>query len=116
MTGGASGLGKATAARLAREGAKVAIFDLPTSKGEDTAKEIGDSCIFTPGNVTSEDDVKSALNTIKQKYDRLDVAVNCAGIGVAFKVYNFNKDLPHSLEDFTKVIMVSVVNTGSVRA
>ncbi|EEC08316.1 short-chain alcohol dehydrogenase, putative [Ixodes scapularis] len=114
VTGGASGLGKATAARLVRQGARVAIFDLPTSKGESVAKEIGDGCIFTPGNVTSEDDVKKALSTVQQKYEKLDVTVNCAGIGVAFKVYNFNKNLPHSLEDFTKVIMVNTVGTFNV--
>ncbi|CAN7982441.1 unnamed protein product [Ixodes pacificus] len=114
VTGGASGLGKATAARLVRQGARVAIFDLPTSKGESVAKEIGDGCIFTPGNVTSEDDVKKALSTIQQKYEKLDVTVNCAGIGVAFKVFNFNKNLPHSLEDFTKVIMVNTVGTFNV--
>ncbi|KAK8765452.1 hypothetical protein V5799_031939 [Amblyomma americanum] len=106
VTGGASGLGRATAARLARQGAQVAIFDLPTSKGEDVAKEVGNGCIFTPGNVTSEDDVKKALATVKDKFKRLDVAVSCAGIGVAFKTYNFNKDQPHALEDFTKVVMV----------
>ncbi|XP_054922771.1 3-hydroxyacyl-CoA dehydrogenase type-2 isoform X1 [Dermacentor andersoni] len=114
VTGGASGLGKATAARLACQGAQVAIFDLPTSKGEDVAKEVGNGCIFTPGNVTSEDDVRKALATIKEKFKRLDVAVSCAGIGVAFKTYNFNKDLPHALEDFTKVVMVNTVGTFNV--
>jgi 3-hydroxyacyl-CoA dehydrogenase/3-hydroxy-2-methylbutyryl-CoA dehydrogenase len=57
--------------------------------------------------VTSETDVKKALEIAKNKFGRLDVAVNCAGIGVAFKTYNFNKDRPHSLEDFAKVITVS---------
>lgn len=114
VTGGASGLGKATASRLVRQGARVAILDLPTSKGEQVSKELGDSCIFTPANVTSEGDIKNALSAVKQKFDRLDVAVNCAGIGVAFKVYNFNKDLPHHLEDFTKVVMVNTVGTFNV--
>lgn len=114
VTGGASGLGRATAARLAQQGAQVAILDLPTSKGEAVAKEIGSNCIFTPGNVTSEEDVKKALATVKEKFNRLDVTVNCAGIGVAFKTYNFNKDLPHSLEDFTKVVMVNTVGTFNV--
>ncbi|XP_064489331.1 3-hydroxyacyl-CoA dehydrogenase type-2-like [Ornithodoros turicata] len=114
VTGGASGLGKATAARLVQQGARVAILDLPTSKGESVAKELGSDCIFTPANVTSEGDVKDALSAVKQRFDRLDVAVSCAGVGVAFKVYNFNKDLPHLLEDFTKVIMVNTVGTFNV--
>ena len=50
-----------------------------------------------------------ALNATKSKYQKLDTAINCAGIGVAFKTYNFNKDKPHSLEDFTRVQMVNVV-------
>ena len=50
-----------------------------------------------------------ALNATKSKYQKLDAAINCAGIGVAFKTYNFNKDKPHSLEDFTRVQMVNVV-------
>jgi len=44
----------------------------------------------------------------KDKFGKLDVAVSCAGIGVAFKTYNFNKKLPHKLEDFNKVLSVSV--------
>ena len=43
----------------------------------------------------------------QDKFGRLDVAVNCAGIGVAFKTYNFKKDKPHSLEDFARVLNVS---------
>lgn len=42
----------------------------------------------------------------KDKFGGLNVAVNCAGTGVAFKTYNFNKNLPHSLDDFTRVLMV----------
>jgi 3-hydroxyacyl-CoA dehydrogenase/3-hydroxy-2-methylbutyryl-CoA dehydrogenase len=57
--------------------------------------------------VTSENDVKNAVYVAKEKVGRLNVAVNCAGIGVAFKTYTFNKKTPHALEDFTKVLMVS---------
>ena len=57
--------------------------------------------------MTSEDDVKQALAIAQERFGRLDVAVNCAGIGVAFKTYNFNKDRPHSLEDFARVLTVS---------
>lgn len=115
VTGGASGLGHATAARLVRQGARVAILDLPNSKGEDVAKELGaDNCIFTPGSVASEDDVKASLEQIKNKFQKLDATINCAGIGVAFKIYNFNKDIPHSLDDFKRVIEVNTVGTFNV--
>jgi 3-hydroxyacyl-CoA dehydrogenase/3-hydroxy-2-methylbutyryl-CoA dehydrogenase len=56
--------------------------------------------------VTSEDDVVNAVKVAKEKFGQLNVAVNCAGIGVAYKTYNFNKKSPHALQDFTKVLMV----------
>ena len=65
-------------------------------------------------DITKEDDIKNALEEIKSRYNKLDTAVSCAGIGVAFKTYNFNKNKPHSLEDFTKVQMVNTVGTFNV--
>lgn len=128
VTGGASGLGKATVERLIQQGSKIVICDLPTSKGNEFAKSLGeDKALFTPVNVkiipvnfhslsvltgyfqvSSEEDVKNALDAVKEKFGKLNNVVNCAGIGVAFKTYNFKKNMPHSLEDFTKVLMVSL--------
>lgn len=56
--------------------------------------------------VTSEAEVRSAVSLAKEKFGKLDLAVNCAGIAVAAKTYNFKKDLPHSLEDFQRIINV----------
>lgn len=56
--------------------------------------------------VTQEADVLSAVEVAQKKFHKLDIAVNCAGIGIACKTYNFKKDLPHSLEDFMKVLSV----------
>lgn len=56
--------------------------------------------------VTSEADVQSAVNLARDKFGKLDLAVNCAGIAVAVKTYNFKKELPHSLDDFQRVINV----------
>ncbi|XP_047111462.1 3-hydroxyacyl-CoA dehydrogenase type-2-like [Schistocerca piceifrons] len=114
VTGGASGLGKATAARLVQQGARVVICDLPTSQGTAVAEELGGNAIFAPVDVTSENDVQNALNVVKDKFGRLDVLVNCAGIGVAFRTYNFNKKLAHKLEDFTKVVTVNAIGTFNV--
>ena len=92
VTGGASGLGKATVERFVREGAKITLIDLPTSKGEAVASALGkDNCLFVPADITKEGDITLALNNTKEKFGKLDMTVNCAGIGVAFKVYNFNK-------------------------
>jgi hypothetical protein len=59
VTGAASGLGKATALRFAKAGAKVAIVDLPSTQGAALAKELGDNVIFAPADVSSEADVRN---------------------------------------------------------
>merc|ERR1719203_1133378 len=89
--------------------------DLPTSQGAAVASAINSpNCIFVPTDITKTEDVENALAETKAKFGRLDATVNCAGIGVAFKVYNFNKGLAHSLDDFTKVQMVNTVGTFNV--
>ena len=60
VTGGASGLGLASARRLIREGGNVVIMDLPSSRGKDVYKELGGKTIFAPGDVTSPEDVATA--------------------------------------------------------
>ncbi|KZC08285.1 3-hydroxyacyl-CoA dehydrogenase type-2, partial [Dufourea novaeangliae] len=114
VTGGASGLGLGAVQRFVREGAKVVIADLPTSKGKEIADELGSSAIFTPVNVTSESDVTAALGVTKDTFKKLDVVVNTAGIACAYKVYNFNRRVPHLLEDFQNVINVNAVGTFNV--
>jgi len=88
VTGGASGLGRATAERLAKQGASVVLADLPSSKGNEVAKELGDKVVFVPVDVTSEKDVSAALQIAKDKFGRLDLTVNCAGTATAVKTYN----------------------------
>jgi len=114
VTGGASGLGRATVERIVREGGKVTLCDLSTSDGANVAKSLGDNCVFAPTDITKVNDVEDALALTKQNFGRLDAAINCAGIGVAFKTYNYNKKLPHHLDDFTKVLMVNTVGTFNV--
>jgi len=114
VTGGASGLGRATVKRIVREGGKVTLCDLSTSDGANVAKSLGDNCVFAPTDITKVNDVEDALALTKQNFGRLDAAINCAGIGVAFKTYNYNKKLPHHLDDFTKVLMVNTVGTFNV--
>jgi len=114
VTGGASGLGRATVERMVKEGGKVTLCDLSTSDGASIAKSLGDNCIFAPTDITKVNDVEDALTLTKQSFGRLDAAINCAGIGVAYKTYNFNKKLPHNLDDFSKVLMVNTVGTFNV--
>jgi 3-hydroxyacyl-CoA dehydrogenase / 3-hydroxy-2-methylbutyryl-CoA dehydrogenase len=109
ITGGASGLGRATATRLAAAGARVALLDRPASAGADVAKSLGPAAVFTPADVTSADDVAGALDRAVAACEGLNVLVNCAGIGTAMKT--FGKAGPAKLEDFTRVIQVNLIGT-----
>jgi 3-hydroxyacyl-CoA dehydrogenase/3-hydroxy-2-methylbutyryl-CoA dehydrogenase len=79
VTGAGSGLGRATAERFISQGAKVTLCDLPTSDGNNVAKALGPNATFVPVNVTSEADVKAALDETKLKFGKLNILVNCAG-------------------------------------
>lgn len=84
ITGGSSGIGKASAIAVAKEGAKVAIADLAQSDYKSVISEIekgGGQAIFVPCDVTSDNDVKMAIDAVVAKWGRLDVAFNNAGIG-----------------------------------
>lgn len=111
VTGGASGLGKATAQSLAAAGATVVICDLPDSPGTQVAEELGGKSTFVPTDVTSEADVDAALNTAVG-LGPLRVVVNCAGIGTPGRILGKSGPLP--LEEFTKVINVNLVGTFNV--
>ncbi|MFD4708115.1 3-hydroxyacyl-CoA dehydrogenase [Streptomyces sp. NPDC058430] len=109
VTGGASGLGRATAERLAANGARVVIFDLATSEGEAVAKEIG--ATFVPGDVTSEADVTAAVGAATALAP-LRITVNCAGIGGAGRTVG--KEGPYDLDKFRKVVEVNLIGTFNV--
>ena len=112
VTGGASGLGRAAVENFARNGAKVVICDLPTSKGQNLSEELGGkNVLFSPTDVTSEADVTKAIELAKSQFGALNVLVNCAGIGVAYRTYNFNKKRSHSLADFQKVINTNLIGS-----
>jgi NAD(P)-dependent dehydrogenase (short-subunit alcohol dehydrogenase family) len=113
VTGGASGLGEATARLLASRGAKVAIFDLPRSKGAELAREIGKGTLFVAGDVTSEEQVGAALEQAIASFGELRGLVNCAGIGSASRTVG--KDgKPFDLGVFTRTIQVNLIGTFNV--
>lgn len=68
VTGGASGLGKATVERFVQKGAKVVLCDLPSSPGKEVAEALGENVIFVPTDVTSETDVTTAIETAESKF------------------------------------------------
>lgn len=106
VTGGASGLGLGTVSRFANKGSRVVFCDLPTSKGEEISKQIGENVQFIPADVRSEDDIKNLFNEISKKYGKLDAVVNCAGIYRTSLVYNGANNQIQSVDDFKNVLMV----------
>ncbi|MEM9013695.1 MAG: glucose 1-dehydrogenase [Pseudomonadota bacterium] len=80
ITGGAQGMGEATARLFASEGANVAMGDVKADEGEAVAKEIGDAAHFQKLDVTSEDDWASLVTAVNEKWGRIDILVNNAGV------------------------------------
>jgi NAD(P)-dependent dehydrogenase (short-subunit alcohol dehydrogenase family) len=109
VTGGASGLGRATAERLRDGGASIAILDLARSAGSEVAAGLGDRALFAPCDVTSADEVAGALEAAVQRFGAVHVLVNCAGIGTAEKT--FGRRGPADLAAFTRVIQVNLIGT-----
>jgi len=109
ITGGASGLGRATAERLIGGGGRVALLDLRTSAGAHAAQAMGPDALFAPCDVTSADEVTTALETAAQRFGAIHALVNCAGIGIADKT--FGKRGPADLDKFTRTIQVNLIGT-----
>jgi Dehydrogenases with different specificities (related to short-chain alcohol dehydrogenases) len=112
VTGGASGLGLATARRLAAAGAHVVIVDLPTSAGADVAAELGGA--FAAADVTDAAQVAAAVETATAAAP-LRVVVNCAGIAPPAKVLD-REGNPTPLGDFERIIRVNLIGTYNVIA
>jgi len=107
VTGGASGLGAATARMAAENGAKVVIADLQAELGEKLARDLGGKFVKT--DVTSEADGKAVVAAALKDFGGLHVLVNCAGIGTAERTVG--KEAPHDLGRFQKVISINLVGS-----
>jgi NAD(P)-dependent dehydrogenase (short-subunit alcohol dehydrogenase family) len=107
ITGGASGLGEATARMATENGGKVVLVDMQAELGEKLAKELGGRFVRT--DVTSEADGKAAVAAALKEFGGVHVLVNCAGIAVAERTVG--KDAPHSLASFSKVVSVNLIGT-----
>ncbi|MFP5305804.1 MAG: 3-hydroxyacyl-CoA dehydrogenase [Gammaproteobacteria bacterium] len=107
VSGGASGLGEATVRRAVANGGKAVIADMNAERGEALASELG--ARFVRCDVTQDADAKSAIAAAQQAFGRVDVLVNCAGIGTPAKAVG--KDGPLPLEQFDKVIRINLIGT-----
>ena len=112
ITGGASGLGEATARRFHALGANVAIFDLDTDRGTRVAGDLGDRCSFHAVDVTDGASVSTAVREVVERYGSLHICCNYAGIAPAVKTLGRNG--PGDLELFTKVIQINLIGTFNV--
>ena len=111
VTGGASGLGLATTQALLAEGARVVILDLPSSKGEEVAKELGDAVRFAPADVTDEEAVTRAFD-LAETLGTVRIVVNCAGTGDAIRV--LGKGGVYPLNKFARIVNINLVGTFNV--
>jgi NAD(P)-dependent dehydrogenase (short-subunit alcohol dehydrogenase family) len=115
VTGGASGLGEATARELARRGAKVAVFDRDVEKGEKVASEIGG--VFCEVDVTSDEKVAAAFAKAREAHGQERVLVNCAGVANAAKTVGRDKETkepkPYPMIQFELAIQINLI--GSFR-
>jgi NAD(P)-dependent dehydrogenase (short-subunit alcohol dehydrogenase family) len=107
VTGGGSGLGRATAAKLAALGAKVAILDINVEAAKEVAAKIGGIAIAC--DVADADGTAAAIAQARDRFGPARILINCAGIAPARRVVG--RDGPMSLEDFARVISVNLVGT-----
>ncbi|HEY7977673.1 MAG TPA: glucose 1-dehydrogenase [Rhizomicrobium sp.] len=105
ISGGASGIGAATARRFVAEGARVALADLQDDKGNALARELGDAAFYVHLNVTSEDSWRAAVDAAIKRFGGLTTLVNSAGISVPATIEQ------ESLEGFRRTIAINLEGT-----
>lgn len=114
VTGGASGLGRATVEELVKAGIKVAILDVNQQAGDEAVNELGsDKTLFIQTDVTSDSSVEAAFEQVLTTFSKVDICINCAGIAPAKKVLD-RDGLAQPLEAFSKTISINLVGTFNV--
>ncbi|SKB58808.1 3-hydroxyacyl-CoA dehydrogenase [Dyadobacter psychrophilus] len=116
ITGGASGLGEATARLFVESGANVVVLDLNVAAGEKLQSEFPDKIKFVKTDVSSESDVQKAVDLALETFGFISIAVNCAGIAPARKIVGKADGIygPHSFDLFEKTIKTNLIGTFNV--
>lgn len=109
ITGGASGLGFATAERVIAAGGQVVLLDINEEQGAASVKKLGDRSLFVRTDVANEDAVKAAIATANTFMSGISLVVNCAGIATAGRT--LGRDGPWPAENFIRVIQINLVGT-----
>lgn len=109
VTGGASGLGLATAEMLVQEGGQVLMLDVQEEKGQNAAGILGPLAHFHRCDVRIEEQVLSAIQFAKQQFGTIHGLINCAGLGPAKRVVG--KEGPHPLDAFENIVRVNLIGT-----
>ena len=112
ITGGASGLGRATAERVIAAGGHVVILDINDDHGEAAASELGANAMYVKTDVANEDSVKAAVKAANEFMGGITLAVNCAGIATAGRT--LGREGPWPAENFNRVIQVNLVGSYNV--
>ncbi|HWP98090.1 MAG TPA: 3-hydroxyacyl-CoA dehydrogenase [Syntrophomonadaceae bacterium] len=112
ITGGASGLGEAVARRFTKLGARVFILDLNPERGASLAQELGVNAVFCKTDISVSEDITQAIDAACEKFGKIDIVVNCAGISSGMKTAG--KKGPHDLEAFKRVININLIGIFDV--
>ncbi|MEE9556607.1 MAG: 3-hydroxyacyl-CoA dehydrogenase [Candidatus Adiutricales bacterium] len=109
VTGGASGLGEATAKILHAAGANVMIVDMNEEKGKAVTAELGERAAFELVDVTNTEQVQASVKATMDQFKAIHILINCAGTGLPMKTVG--RDGPHDLDAFKKIIDINLIGT-----
>ena len=112
ITGGASGLGLATAKMIVENGGNAVLLDINAEAGQQAESELGQNARFVQTDVSNEAQVQAAIDMAIEVFGVINGVANCAGIGPAMRVVG--KNGPHSLDFFSKVISINLIGTFNV--
>ncbi|MGH3256769.1 MAG: SDR family NAD(P)-dependent oxidoreductase [Streptosporangiaceae bacterium] len=113
VTGGASGLGEGVARMVAESNGQVGILDLASSRGAGLAAELGERAVFVPTDVTSPEQVRSAVDALAERFGRIDLCVNAAGVADAARVLSRSGEM-FPLDTYNKVVGINLVGLFDV--